>query len=245
MEKNRPLCQRQPHRVSLFHEYAGPATPGGQLLTGSAGTNRKSAHAWAPAPVDDLEVVGKWDYEKQQIVPLILALIRELADYEQLSDAVVATEAMIERALFGDPPYAEAVVARVDGEPVGLALYFHTFSTFLAQPGLYLEDLYVPPIVGTATAGASLRISPASRSSATAAGSNGRSSIGMSGRCGPTGVPVRCRWTSGPRGGSPATRFADSPTRRSETGERQLASSSPWHRGRSEPLSRPTARRRT
>ena len=77
-------------------------------------------------------------------VPLILALIRELADYEKLSDAVVATEAMMERALFGNPPYAEAVVARMDGEPVGFALYFHTFSTFLAQPGLYLEDLYVP-----------------------------------------------------------------------------------------------------
>ena len=78
-------------------------------------------------------------------VPLILALIRELADYEKLSDAVVATEAMIDRGLFGDPPYAEAVVARVGDEPVGFALYFHTFSTFLAQPGLYLEDLYVSP----------------------------------------------------------------------------------------------------
>ena len=78
-------------------------------------------------------------------VPLILALIRELADYEKLSDAVVATEAMMERALFSNPPYAEAVVARMDGEPVGFALYFHTFSTFLAQPGLYLEDLYVRP----------------------------------------------------------------------------------------------------
>ncbi len=78
-------------------------------------------------------------------VPLILALIRELAEYEKLSDDVVATEARIERALFGDPPHAEAVVARVGDEPVGFALYFHTFSTFLAQPGLYLEDLYVRP----------------------------------------------------------------------------------------------------
>ncbi len=78
-------------------------------------------------------------------IPLILALIRELADYEKLSDAVVATEAVLDRALFRDPPYAEAVVARMDGEPVGFALYFHTFSTFLAQPGLYLEDLYVRP----------------------------------------------------------------------------------------------------
>ena len=78
-------------------------------------------------------------------VPLILSLIRELADYEKLSDDVVATETQIDRALFGDPPHAEAVVARVGDEPVGFALYFHTFSTFLAQPGLYLEDLYVRP----------------------------------------------------------------------------------------------------
>ena len=78
-------------------------------------------------------------------VPLILSLIRELADYEKLADDVVATEARIERALFGEPPQAEAVVARVDGEPVGFALYFQTFSTFLARPGLYLEDLYVRP----------------------------------------------------------------------------------------------------
>lgn len=78
-------------------------------------------------------------------VPLILALIRELAEYEKLLDAVVATEELIHEALFGDSPHAEAVVARAGDEPVGFALYFHTFSTFLARPGLYLEDLYVSP----------------------------------------------------------------------------------------------------
>lgn len=78
-------------------------------------------------------------------VPLILGLIRELAEYEKLSDAVVGTEELIQGALFGDPPRAEAMVARVGGEPVGFALYFHTFSTFLARPGLYLEDLYISP----------------------------------------------------------------------------------------------------
>ncbi len=78
-------------------------------------------------------------------VPLILALIRELAEYEALLDDVVATDQMIHDALFGDSPHAEAVVARVGDEPVGFALYFHTFSTFLARPGLYLEDLYVRP----------------------------------------------------------------------------------------------------
>ena len=78
-------------------------------------------------------------------VPLILALIRELAEYEKLLDAVVATEELIHEALFGDAPHAAAVVARAGDEPVGFALYFHTFSTFLARPGLYLEDLYVRP----------------------------------------------------------------------------------------------------
>lgn len=78
-------------------------------------------------------------------VPLILALIRELADYERMSEQVVATEADIERALFGERPCAEAVIARVGGEAVGFALFFQSFSTFVGRPGLYLEDLYVRP----------------------------------------------------------------------------------------------------
>ena len=78
-------------------------------------------------------------------VPLILALIRELAEYERLLDAVVPTEELIHESLFGDSPHAKAVVARADDEPVGFALYYHTFSTFLVRPGLYLEDLYVRP----------------------------------------------------------------------------------------------------
>ena len=78
-------------------------------------------------------------------VPVIHALIRELAEYEQLADQVTATEADIARALFSSPPRAEAVLARLDGEPVGFALFFHNFSTFVGRPGLYLEDLYVRP----------------------------------------------------------------------------------------------------
>ena len=77
--------------------------------------------------------------------PLILALIRELADYERMSDHVVATEADVERALFGERPCAEAVIARVGDEAVGFALFFQSFSTFVGRPGLYLEDLYVRP----------------------------------------------------------------------------------------------------
>jgi len=78
-------------------------------------------------------------------VGVVLALIKDLAAYEQMSEAVVATEADIHRSLFSTPCYAEALIARVGGDAVGFALFFHTFSTFLGRPGLYLEDLYVKP----------------------------------------------------------------------------------------------------
>ena len=78
-------------------------------------------------------------------VPLVLSLIHELAEYEQMADQVVATEADVHRALFGATPHAEAVIAMLGDTPVGFALFFHSFSTFLAKPGLYLEDLYVRP----------------------------------------------------------------------------------------------------
>ena len=78
-------------------------------------------------------------------VPLILELIRELADYERMADQVVATEADIARALFGERPCAEAVIARIGAEAAGFALFFQSFSTFVGRPGLYLEDLYVRP----------------------------------------------------------------------------------------------------
>jgi GNAT superfamily N-acetyltransferase len=76
---------------------------------------------------------------------LIVALVRELAEYERLLDQVVLTEADLVRDLFGPRAYAEAVVARADGEPVGFALWFHNYSTFAGRPGLYLEDLFVRP----------------------------------------------------------------------------------------------------
>ena len=78
-------------------------------------------------------------------VPLLLALIRELAEFEQLLHAVDATAESLHAALFGPRPDCEAVVARVEGEAVGFALFFHNFSTFRARRGLYLEDLYVRP----------------------------------------------------------------------------------------------------
>lgn len=79
-------------------------------------------------------------------VALILSFIRELAQFERLTHEVVATEAELRRALFGARPFAEVVFACVDGEPVGFALFYHSFSTFLGRPGLYLEDLFVRPV---------------------------------------------------------------------------------------------------
>ncbi|GAB4216662.1 MAG: GNAT family N-acetyltransferase [Synechococcales cyanobacterium] len=78
-------------------------------------------------------------------VETIVALIRELADYEKLAHAVQITPAQLHRALFGDPVYARVVLGCVGDTVVGFALFFSTFSTFLGQPGLYLEDLYVQP----------------------------------------------------------------------------------------------------
>ncbi len=76
---------------------------------------------------------------------LIVALVRELAAYERLLDDVVITPEDVHRDLFGQRPYAEAVIARIEGEPVGFALWFHNYSTFAGRPGLYLEDLFVRP----------------------------------------------------------------------------------------------------
>ena len=75
----------------------------------------------------------------------ILALIRELAEFEQLAHTVQATEPQLREHLFGPHPRAEALIAEWAGQLAGFALYFHNFSTFLAQPGLYVEDIYVRP----------------------------------------------------------------------------------------------------
>lgn len=82
---------------------------------------------------------------EQRDVAVIMGFIRELADYERLTHEVVADEASLKRFLFGERPVAEALVAENESAPVGFALFFHTFSTFVGKPGLYLEDLYVRP----------------------------------------------------------------------------------------------------
>ena len=76
-------------------------------------------------------------------VPTVASLIRALSQYEKLEHEVTMTEDKLRASMFGPRPYAEALLAEEDGKPVGFALFFHNYSTFLAQPGLYLEDLYV------------------------------------------------------------------------------------------------------
>jgi GNAT superfamily N-acetyltransferase len=78
-------------------------------------------------------------------VPIILELIRGLAEYERLLDHVIATEERIRETLFGPRPAAEVLLAEVEGGVVGFALFFTNYSTFLAKPGIYLEDLFVKP----------------------------------------------------------------------------------------------------
>jgi GNAT superfamily N-acetyltransferase len=78
-------------------------------------------------------------------VPLVFQFIRELAEYEKLAHAVVATEELLRDSLFGERHHVEVVIADYDGSPAGFALFFHNFSTFVGRAGLYLEDLFVRP----------------------------------------------------------------------------------------------------
>jgi GNAT superfamily N-acetyltransferase len=94
-------------------------------------SDSKTPHVLRPAARADL--------------PAIVGLIGELAEFEKLSHLVEVRPDTLEPHLFGPRPVAEAVVAEVGGQVVGFALFFTNFSTFLARPGLYLEDLYVQP----------------------------------------------------------------------------------------------------
>jgi len=78
-------------------------------------------------------------------VPVILSLIKELAEYEKLSAEVVATQNALEKTLFGPKSYAEVILAEEDGDAIGFCLFFHNYSTFLGKPGLYIEDIFVKP----------------------------------------------------------------------------------------------------
>lgn len=78
-------------------------------------------------------------------IPVILRFIEDLAVYERLGESCVATPEKLRKTLFTSRPAAEVLIARQDGRPVGFALFFHNYSTFLAQRGLFLEDLFVDP----------------------------------------------------------------------------------------------------
>jgi GNAT superfamily N-acetyltransferase len=96
-------------------------------------------------------------------VPALLSMIRELAEYEQLTDILRADETLLTAALFGERPAAEALIAEHDGQPAGYAIFFPTFSTFLAIQGIWLEDLYVRPAARQAGIGRLLLANIAAR----------------------------------------------------------------------------------
>jgi GNAT superfamily N-acetyltransferase len=100
---------------------------------------------------------------RREDVPELLVLIRELAEYEQLADRVVATEERLEQALFSEPPAAQALIAQRGEQTVGYALFFHTFSTFLAVRGVWLEDVFVRPAQRKTGAGKALLAAVAAR----------------------------------------------------------------------------------
>jgi GNAT superfamily N-acetyltransferase len=77
--------------------------------------------------------------------PLVLDFIKQLAVYEKMIDDVVATEETLKDSLFGETPFAQVVIGEFNGQPVGFALFFTNFSTFLGRPGIFLEDLFVLP----------------------------------------------------------------------------------------------------
>ncbi|CAN5313873.1 GNAT family N-acetyltransferase [soil metagenome] len=89
-------------------------------------------------------------------VPTILGFVRELATFEKEPDAVVATEALMHEALFGAHPAAEALIAEIDGVRVGMAVFYHTFSTWTGVRGIWLDDLYVTPDARGSGAGSAL-----------------------------------------------------------------------------------------
>jgi len=78
-------------------------------------------------------------------IHLIFKFIKELAEFEKLSEFLFANETLLAKNLFGDHPRAEVLFALADGHEVGFVLFFHNFSTFVGKPGLYIEDLYVRP----------------------------------------------------------------------------------------------------
>jgi GNAT superfamily N-acetyltransferase len=96
-----------------------------------------------PLATSDPRIVLRFASEGD--IGLIIDFIRQLAEFVKLSDEVVADENQLRGTLFGERQVAEVVIASHDGEAAGFALFFHSYSTFLGQPGIYLEDLFVVP----------------------------------------------------------------------------------------------------
>jgi GNAT superfamily N-acetyltransferase len=94
-----------------------------------------------PTKIDGFKI----RHAEEADVPLILSFIKELAEYEKLSHEVIATEEDFMQYLFGEKRFVEVVIGEFQSTPVGYALYFYNFSTFIGKPGIYLEDLYVKP----------------------------------------------------------------------------------------------------
>jgi GNAT superfamily N-acetyltransferase len=121
--------------ISVIDEASSSPAQVGEVLQG----HRSMTSLQADSPVIALRSATSAD------IPHVLAFIRELAEYEKLAHEAVADEATLATHLFGEHPAAEVVIAEVNGQPAGFALFFHNFSTFLGQRGLYLEDLFVRP----------------------------------------------------------------------------------------------------
>ena len=102
-------------------------------------------HSTNPADAGTTRSTIRIERATERDLPVILQMIRELAEYERMASDVVATEDGLREALFGPRRYAEVLLASRDEEIAGFALFFHNFSTFLGRPGLWLEDLFVRP----------------------------------------------------------------------------------------------------
>lgn len=114
-----------------------PSPPVSKAFDNSSSPNRKYPNKMA----DSITLRSATEAD----VPQILAFIEGLAEFEKLSHACVATQEELSRTLFGARPFAEVILADIDNTPSGFALFFHSYSTFRARPGIYLEDLYVLP----------------------------------------------------------------------------------------------------
>jgi 16S rRNA (guanine(966)-N(2))-methyltransferase RsmD len=146
---------KQGDNLLTFYE---PHRPQSGMLGSSAATVVAHAEGEQDSIKEEVGIENMSDFAKPETkpafeihpaqpsdVPAIMHLVRQLAEYEKLTHLVVATEADFGRALFGPRPFAEALVAFVEGSAVAFALFFHNFSTFLGKPGIYLEDIYVEP----------------------------------------------------------------------------------------------------